>query len=400
MMPPLPLEQAQAQLLALATPRAIEQIAVAEAAGRYLAAPLTALRTQPAADLSAMDGYAIRAADLPGPWRIVGESAGGHPFPGTIVTGQAARISTGALLPMGADAVLLQEDCARHGDALTLTGTTPLPVGRHIRRRGMDFAEGTILLPAGTRIGPAQIGLSLTAGHAHLPVRRLPRITIIESGDELAATGAPVAAHQIPASNGAMLAALAATILCKINWIGQVSDNMDALGAALDAACDADIIVTSGGVSVGDHDLIRPALAAYGADLAFWRVAIRPGKPLLVARRQDQIILGLPGNPVSSMVTAYFFLLPLLRAMHGAVACLPRPIRTVLKGSLPAGGPRREFRRGVWDGAAVRDGDVHDSGALASLAISNCLIDRAAGARAATEGAVVEVFTMANGGMA
>ena len=405
----LSLEEAQARLLALAPVLAVEHLAVDEALGRYLAAPLTARRTQPAADLSAMDGYAIAADSLPGPWRVAGESAAGHPYAGTLGAGEAVRIATGALLPTGASAVLVQEDCGRDGDALTLTGTAPDPAHRHIRPRAMDFAEGAALLPAGARIGPAQIALALSAGHTHLPVHRRPRVTIIDSGDELAAPGTPLPPHRIPASNGPMLSALAASVPCHIERLGPVPDDLSALAAALQSASGADVIITSGGASVGDHDLIRPALSACGATLDFWRVAIKPGKPLLVARRSvegpgtgrhEQIIVGLPGNPVASMVTGYFFVLPLLRRLLGATACLPLPVATTMASALPAIGARREFRRGLWDGTAVRDGEQQDSGALASLARANCLIERAAGAPAAQPGEPVLVYPLENGGIA
>jgi molybdopterin molybdotransferase len=396
----LPLEEAQARLLALATPLPVEHVAVGDTVGLYLAEPLTARRTQPAADLSAMDGYAIRASCLPGPWRVVGESAAGHPYPGVVAPGEAVRIATGALVPAGADAVVVQEDCIRTEAHLALTGTPPSPAGRHIRRRATDFAEGVSLLPAGTRIGPPQIALALSAGHTHLPVRRLPRLAIIDSGDELAAPGEACPPHRIPASNGAMLAALAASIPCVIERLGPVPDDLSRLTAALEAGAGADIIVTSGGASVGDHDLIRPALAACGANLDFWRVAIKPGKPLLVATRGGQVIVGLPGNPVASLVTGYFFLLPLLRRLLGASACLPAPVVATLATPLPAGGARREFRRALWDGATVRDGDYHDSGALASLALANCLIDRPADAPAAGAGDKESIYPLDNGGIA
>ena len=403
--PLLPLEEAQARLLALATALPVEHLAADEALGRYLAAPLTARRTQPAADLSAMDGYAIVAESLPGPWRVVGESAAGHPYSATLKHGEAVRIATGALVPTGASAVVCQEDCARDGDNLALTGTAPNPPGRHIRPRAMDFAEGTNLLPAGWRIGPAQIALALSAGHTHLAVRRRPRVTIIDSGDELAHPGSICPPHRIPASNGAMLAALLSGLPCDVERVGPVPDDLTALSQALDGAADADVIITSGGASVGDHDLIRPALEACGATLDFWRVAIKPGKPLLIARRElaggaNQIIVGLPGNPVASMVTGYLFVMPLLRHLLGAAQCLPLPIAATLTCPLPGGDPRREFRRGIWDGSHVRDGELHDSGALASLARAKCLILRTELAPPAQAGEIVTIYPLDNGGIA
>lgn len=397
---PLPLEQAQALLLALAKPLAIELLPIDETLHRYLTEPLRALRTQPAADLSAMDGYALAPDDLAGPWRVVGESAAGHPYAGTLPRGDAVRISTGAILPDGAGAVLLQENCTRDGAVLTLTAGTPSQAGQHIRRKGMDFSEGQALLPGGTRIGPAQIALAITAGHARLPVCRLPHIAIIDSGDELALPGAPCPPQRIPASNGPMLAALARAVPCRITRLGPVADDLPALLAALAQAQGADVIVTSGGASVGDHDLIGPALREWGATIDFWKVAIKPGKPLLVARRGDQIVLGLPGNPVSSMVTAYLFLLPLLRTLLGASHYLPRPISARLITPLAATGSRREFLRARWDGSTIAAGESHDSGALASLALCNALIDRPPHSPPLPEGAVVLAYLLENGGIA
>ncbi|WP_408587837.1 molybdopterin molybdotransferase MoeA [Novosphingobium sp.] len=403
--PPLPLRTAQERLLFLAPQLPVEHRAVAECGGFYLAHPVTARRTQPDAPLSAMDGYALRAADLPGPWTVIGESAAGHPFTGTIGSKQAVRISTGACLPDGADMVLLQEDTAREGDAVTLTGTPPSPVGRHIRPEGMDFLADTPLLGVGTRIGPAQIALAIAGGHQYLRVRRPVRLAVIDSGDELAGPGKPLQPHQIPASNGPMLAALAAFCPVDVTRIGPVPDRLDALVAALDQAKKADIIVTSGGASVGDHDLIRPALEAAGAEIDFWRVGIKPGKPLLVGRRQRsgavaQVILGLPGNPASAFVTGFLFMLPLLRAASGAAEPLPRPIRAPLTGAMAAGGGRMEFLRAYWDGRAVALDPLQDSGALTPLARANALVVREAGAAAVPAGTDVPVYLLETGGIA
>ncbi|MCC6829644.1 MAG: molybdopterin molybdotransferase MoeA [Novosphingobium sp.] len=401
---PLPLEEAQARLLSLATPLPLERSDVDGALGRYLAEPLYARRTQPTFDLSAMDGYAVRAGDMAGPWRVVGESAAGHPHAGLIAPGEAVRIATGAVVPADAGAVILQEDLTRRDGIIELSGEAPVPPHKHIRTRGMDFADGHPLLALGSAIGPAQVALALAAGHKHLTVRRKPRVTIIESGDELAIDCENCPPHQIPASNGAMLAAMAASVPCDRQRIGPVADDLGALAAALDRAADADLVVTSGGASVGDHDLIRPALEAWGAQIDFWRIAIKPGKPLLVATRQSgarrQIVLGLPGNPVSSHISAFLFLLPVLRALLGAAEPLPRPVRTTLAAPLRASGARREFLRAQWDGAAIRAHPLQDSGALTPLAASNALIDRPAHAPAAAAGDAVVAYLLANGGMA
>ncbi|EIZ80288.1 molybdopterin molybdochelatase [Novosphingobium sp. Rr 2-17] len=402
--PPISLEEAQARLLALTTPLAIERVDIEGALGRYLAEPIQARRTQPATDLSAMDGYAVAQGDLTGPWRVVGESAAGHPFAGEVSPGEAIRISTGAALCPGAHAVILQEDIARNGDTISLSGTGPEPGHKHVRPCGMDFSQGADVLPAGVRIGPAQSALAIAAGHAHLPVRRAPRVVIIDSGDELADDPEACAPHQIPASNGAMLLAMVRSLPVEAVRIGPVGDTLAALAAAFARCEDADVIVTSGGASVGDHDLIRPALEAWGAKIDFWRVAIKPGKPILIATRQargrQQIILGLPGNPASSMITAFLFLLPLLRALLGAKKPLPFKVLTRLGAPLRPGGARREFLRAAWDGEHVVAHSVQDSGAMASLAASNAFIDRAVKAPASAKGEEVCIYLLENGGIA
>jgi molybdopterin molybdotransferase len=402
--PPISLEEAQARLLALAPALPVERVDVESAIGRYLSEPLFARRTQPAADLSAMDGYAVKADDLAGPWKIVGESAAGHPYAGGLTSGEAVRISTGAIIPEGAEAVILQEDLSCKDSAITLTGDAPSPPHKHIRQCGMDFAAGEEVLPAGIRIGPAQAALALTAGHRHMPVRRSPAIAVIDSGDELAADPETCAAHQIPASNGAMLVALTRGLPVESRRIGPVADTLEALIGAFDAAADCDVIITSGGASVGDHDLVRPALEKWGANLDFWRVAIKPGKPILVATREHaagrQIVIGLPGNPASSMVTAYHFVMPLLRAMLGADRPVARKISTTLGATVKATGPRREFLRGLWDGETVVPMTLQDSGALRALAASNVLIDRAANAPEGQAGETVQVYLLENGGIA
>jgi molybdopterin molybdotransferase len=400
--PPLPLEEAQARLIALAPALPVETVAIEQAQGRYLAKDLHALRTQPAGDVSAMDGYAVRLGDLVGPWRVIGESAAGHPFGGSPQTGEAVRISTGALLPEGAGCVIVQEDTAREGNTLRLTGEGPLPPDKHVRKAGLDFRTGDQVLQQGTLLGPAQAALALSAGHGTFPVRRLPCVVIIDSGDELATSEGVCAPHEIPASNGAMLVAMVRGLAGEARRIGPVPDQLDALQAAFDEARACDVIVTSGGASVGDHDLIRPALDALGARLDFWRIAIKPGKPLLVATRDrpggTQIIVGLPGNSVSSFVTAYLFVLPLLRAMAGAADPRPRAVTARLAAPLAPVGDRREFVRARWDGECVVPQRVQDSGALASLAASNALIDRPAHAPEALPGEPVRIFLTANGG--
>lgn len=398
MTPPLPPAEAQRRLLAMVEPLPTETVPVEQALGRFLAEALTARRTQPAADLSAMDGYALRGPELAGPWRVIGESAAGHPFGGTVRAGEAVRISTGALIPAGADTILLQEDGDREEENLRLCGDTPRP-GRHIRKAGFDFAEGQVLLEAGSRITAASAALAISAGHAALPVSRRVRLAILDSGDELSADPAQCAPYQVPASNGTMLAMLAAQMPCETRRLGPVADDLGALASALVQAEDADLVVTSGGASVGDHDLVRPALEAWGADLAFWRVAMKPGKPLLVARRGRQTVVGLPGNPVSSYVTAFLLLLPLMRRLLGAASPLPPRAQAPAGAILPAGGKRLEFLRAHWDGVQVTPVSEQDSSALLALAGANALIERPAGGPETPPGTDVPFYIIGNGGI-
>ena len=397
---PLPLGEAQARLLALAPLMPIDHRPATECNGFYTAHPVHSRRNQPAVALSAMDGYAIRAADLPGPWDVIGESAAGHPFAGTIAAGQAVRISTGAALPTGADCVLIQEDALREGTRLRLTGTPPEPPSRHIRPQAMDFAEDALLLPAGTRLNPARIALAIAGGHNLLAVHCAPSVAIIDSGDELVPAGQPAGNFGLPASNGAMLAVMVAELPCRVTSTGPVADRLDDLVAAFEAHGQADVIVTSGGASVGEHDLIRPALARFGAELEFWRVAIKPGKPLLIARRGRQLIIGLPGNPASAFVTAWLFLLPVLRAAMGAADPLPRTFTAPLAAPLTGGGGRMEFIRAFWDGESVTADALQDSGAISPLARANALIERDAGAPPRNIGERVRVFLLDNGAFA
>ena len=389
----LGLEDAQARLLALAPLLPSEIIATDAALGRFLADDIRAARTQPPADLSAMDGYAL--APGKGVWTLVAESRAGAPFPGTLGPGTCARISTGAVVPDGADRVLLQEDATRDGDRI-IAAELP-PHGRHIRARGFDFSAGDVLLTRGTQMTAGRIALALAAGQGTVAVTRRVRVAVMDSGDELASDPAACLPHQIPASNAAMIAAMLTPLGCEVMRIGPVPDDSAALAAALAAAEGTDILVTSGGASVGDHDLIKPALADWGAETAFWRVAIKPGKPLLVATRGTQVILGLPGNPVSSFVTAFLFALPLVRGAMGDPNPLPRAVTMLAGEDLPAIGPRREFLRAVSDGDDIRLAGSQDSSALSALAQADCLVDRPARSRAVAAGEPVKVFRLGNG---
>ncbi|MGH6781215.1 MAG: molybdopterin molybdotransferase MoeA [Sphingomonadaceae bacterium] len=373
-----------------------ETASLADALGRWVACDVTALRTQPAADLSAMDGYAIRFAELPGPWRITGESAAGTTGAPALAPGEAARIFTGAPVPAGADVILVQEEAQRDGDRLMLAGEGPPRVGAHIRRTGSDFTTGATLISRSARITPARIALAATGGHGALPVRRRPRIALLSTGDELVPAGAPTPGARLPSSNAPMLTALlAAETPAIVEDRGIVPDDLAATTAAIAAAGGVDILVTTGGASVGDRDFVRPALEAAGAVLDFWRVALKPGKPLMAGRLGSTIVLGLPGNPVSAFVTARLFLLPLVRHLCGAANPLDRTRPMRLAGSLPATGKRAEYLRGRRVGARVRPLAFQDSAALTALASSDLLIIRPPFSAPAQPGDVVEVLTIA-----
>ncbi len=399
--PLLPFKEAQSRLLALAQPLPTEIVAIEEANGRYLSGDLEAKRTQPAADMSAMDGFAVSAHDCEGPWKIVGESAAGRPYGRRLSRGKAVRISTGAIMPAGAAAVLLQENAKVEGDLLQLANDDR-PTDKHVRNRGFDFVAGDCLLKAGVRLGPAQIAVAIAGGHHFVPACRLSKLAIIESGDELAAIGADLAVHQIPASNGAMLASLAAGHTSSTSLIGPIADDRDEILGAFNKACalDADVIVTIGGASVGDHDLVRPALEKWGAKLDFWRIAMKPGKPLLVARMGRRVVLGLPGNPASAFVTGYLFLLPLLRQLAGSADVWPRAITLPLADELPQTGSRLEFVRGQISPLGVIPIAERDSSAQVALSSADLLIKRNAHAAAMQPGEVVEVYLLQNGGIA
>lgn len=391
---PITLEEAWERLFALVHPLGSETVPVDEAAGRYLAVALDARRTQPDADLSAMDGFAVAG---PGPWRVLGESRAGAPFASSLSGGQAVRISTGAACPAGTEGIVLVEE-GEH-DAGSLAAATP-EAGRYIRRRGFDFHHGAPLLAAGTALGPPQIALARAAGYAHVVVARRPVVAVIECGDELVANPRDCPPGRLPASNGAMVAAMAEGTGAHSQRIGPLPDQRSELAAAFAGARDADVLVTTAGASVGEHDHVRGALADCGADLAFWRVAIRPGKPLLVARQGEQIVLGLPGNPASSFVTAFLFLLPLLRALQGAERAFPVAFPVPLASALPAGGERREFVRGQLRGGQAVPLDERDSSALRTLAAADLLIDRPMAVPAAPAGSPVPCFWLGTGGIA
>jgi molybdopterin molybdotransferase len=386
----LPLDEAQARVFALATSVPVETIPIVDAIGRWVAVNMVALRTQPDRTLSSMDGYAIRFADLPGPWEVIGESAAGRAFGGTISAGQATRIFTGAALPEGADTVLVQEEASREGARLLLTGEGPPRLGSSVRAAGLDFTAGDPLVAQGTAITPAVAALLAVGGHGAIPVRRRVRVAIAATGDELVPAGAPPAAG-LPESNGVMLAGLLARLPVERIDLGILPDDRDVLAAAF-AAVDADVLVTTGGASVGDHDLVRPALEAAGATIDFWRIAMRPGKPMMAGRLGDAVVLGLPGNPVSAFVTATLFLLPLVRRLSGAIDPLARRRMVPLGARLAANDRRADHLRAELRNGIAFPAPAQDSSMLRTLAHADCLIVRSPHAPAADIGDSVEIL--------
>lgn len=387
-------EEAQSRVLALRVPVAVETVPLAEAAGRWAASDVTARRTQPARDLSAMDGYAIRFVDAPGPWRVVGESAAGAPFAGNVGAREAARIFTGAAVPDGADTIIIQEEVARSGDTLIMNGEGPPHAGAHLRRAGSDFARGDQLLAAGDALTPPALALAAMGGHGSIDVRRRIRVAMLSTGDELVAAGTEAGDDRLPDSNAAMLAAMLRALPVEIVDLGIVADDRVAMATAFAGARDCDILVTSGGASVGDHDLVRPVLLELGATLDFWKVAMRPGKPLMAGTLGESLVLGLPGNPVSAFVTATLFLLPLVRHLSGARDPFPRRIAATCADPLPAVGLRTDFVRARWEGGVLIALPSTDSGVLSSLARANALIVRSARSDARAAGQPVEAILL------
>ena len=379
-------EEAQRRLLALASPLPAVNLALNKAHGRYLASDVIARRTQPAADLSAMDGYAVRYADLAAGMQIIGESAAGRPFDGTLQPGQAVRIFTGAQVPNDADTILIQEDAAVLDQRLTITGTGPDHMGRHIRKAGSDFNAGEILLSKGQLLNPGAIAVAAMANYSELSIHKSPIISILASGDELVHPGDSINSAQIPSSNSVMLSAILAALPCEVTDHGIAKDDISALQHKLESCEGSDVIVTSGGASVGDHDLVQTALTDMGAEMDFWRVAIRPGKPIMSGKLGNSIVLGLPGNPSSAFVTSVLFLLPLVRYLSGSTEPLPVFFSAPSLQSLPNGGGRTEFIRARVDSDGIRTFGRQDSGLTTPLAVANALLVRPADSKAAKIG--------------
>ncbi len=376
----LSVEQALARIMDGAAPLGTESVPIAQAHGRVLASALSAQHTQPPFNASAMDGYAVRAADvanLPARLRVTGESAAGRGFHARIESGQAVRIFTGAPVPDGADAIVIQEITTRDGDVVVV-GEGELDPG-YIRTRGFDFAEGKVLLEPGRPLNAREIMLAAAMGHGTVPVRRRPRVALLATGDELVLPGTKPGLDQIVCSNPFGIAAMVTAAGGEPSFIGIAKDTRASLQAKLDEARDADIVVTIGGASVGDHDLVGPVLRERGIALDFWKIAMRPGKPLMYGKIAGQRMMGLPGNPVSSMICTRVFLIPLIRRLLG-LADPDFARRTArLAVDMAANGPRQHYARAVLDTSTVgalgvRPVSSQDSSLIAALAKSDALI--------------------------
>ena len=390
----LAVEAAQAQLLAGITPLPVETVPLRAAASRYPARDYAALRTQPPFDASAMDGYAIRWTDRAGPWTVIGEAAAGRRFDGTVGRGEAARILTGAPLPTGADTVIIQEDVERSGEALRLTRDGPPSLGAHIRRAGLDFSIGDALLAAGTRITPARLGLLAAAGYGAVEVHRRAVVALLATGNELVPPGVRPGPDQIVSSNGVMLATLFEAAGASVIDAGIARDDAGELAAAIAALAHADLIVTIGGASVGEHDLVLPVLRSLGATIDFWKVAMRPGKPMLAGRLGAAQVVGLPGNPVSAFVCAQLFVLPMLRRWQGDPNPLPAPVAARSGTALAASGARRDHLRATLTNGIATAAAMQDSSMLRTLAAGNVLIVRLPHAPAIRAGDIIDCLLL------
>ncbi|MGI9170111.1 MAG: molybdopterin molybdotransferase MoeA [Caulobacteraceae bacterium] len=391
----LSVDEARARMLASVAPLSAEAVPLGRAIGRALAADVVAWRDQPPFAASAMDGWAVRAADCPGNLQVVGESAAGHGFAGAIGEGEAVRIFTGAAVPPGADAVIVQEDARREGDRVVVPAVSE---PRHIRPPGQDFRAGERLLVAGTRLDPWRLSLAAAAGLGEVQAARRPRVAILSTGEEIVEPGAAPGPFQIFNSGTTALAALVSTWGGEAVALAAVGDDAAATAAAVaDAACD--LAVTIGGASVGDHDLVKPALASLGLTLVVESVAVRPGKPTWFGALADgRSVLGLPGNPASALVCAELFLRSLLAALQGADRRLRLvPARAAV--ALPANGAREHWPRARLEHAA--DGVLlatpfpdQDSSLVAVFAQADALIRRPAGAPAAAAGDRLEILAL------
>ena len=395
----LPVADALARILDGVGATGVELVPLLEARGRTLAEPLAAKFSQPPFAVSAMDGYAVRAADvaaIPSSLSIIGESVAGRRFSGRIEASQCVRIFTGAAVPDGADAIVIQEDTTRDGNNITVTEASP--PGLHIRGTGLDFSKGQTLLHAGRILDARALTLAASMGHGVVPCRRRPRVAILATGDELVMPGDVPGPDSIMCSNSFGLAALVEGAGGVPVVLGIARDTHAALAEKIKAADDADILITTGGASVGDHDLVAPALQKAGMTLDFWKIAMRPGKPLMFGQRDTprvkaQRVLGLPGNPVSSLICGRLFLVPLIHAMLGHAQTAAATQAAQVTVALEANGPRTHYMRAVQD----KDGRVtpvasQDSSLVSPLANASCLIVRDVAAPAVPAGGSVNIL--------
>ena len=395
-------EEALARLLAPLAALPPEQVSVADAVGRVLAEDVAARRTQPPFAVSAMDGYAVRADDLatvPVELRIVAEVPAGAGFGGHVGPGEAARIFTGAPMPAGTDTIVIQEDTQREGDRVqVLEGAAR---GRYVRREGLDFSEGDVLLRAGQRLTARDIGLAAAMNRPWLFVHRRPRVGILSTGDEIVMPGDPIGPHQIVSSNSLSLSAFVAACGGIPVWVGNAPDDPAALRQVAAATRGVDLLVTTGGASVGEHDLVRDVLGADGLELDFWQIAMRPGKPLMVGRYRGTPMVGLPGNPVSTLVCALLFLRPALDRLSGAASEEVAPTAR-LGTALSKNDRRQDYLRSRLARAA--DGileafpfEVQDSSMMRLLSEADCLVVRPPHAPAIGAGATVPIVPFPGG---
>ena len=398
--PLLSVADALAAVLSGVRPLGVETVALDLAHDRVLARDIRAGRDQPPFDASAMDGYAVRSQDTAvamARLKLIGTSKAGEGYPRTVRRGETVRIFTGAPMPRGTDAVLIQEN-AQPGAASEIVASESVRGGLHVRRRGLDYAKGEIVLSAGRRLNARDLGMAASLNHPALPVRLRPAVAIAATGDELVRPGMRPGIHQIVSSNTFALAAAVSRFGGSPTDVGVVPDKLSAIKAAIRRNARADILVFTGGASVGEHDLVRQALAESGIRLDFWKIAMRPGKPLIFARHGRQRILGLPGNPVSALVCARIFLKPLIAALLGMRSEDDR-VTARLGAAMKANDLREEYARGTL--ARAGDGtlvampfDTQDSSMLKVFQRAQCLIIRPPFAAAATEGTVVEVLPL------
>nr|WP_249802769.1 gephyrin-like molybdotransferase Glp [Bradyrhizobium sp. 44] len=398
----MPVSDALAAVLAGAEPLPEEMISLDQAYHRVLARDVAARRTQPPQAMSAMDGYAVRAADaatIDSELTIIGEVAAGRPFAGMVGAGEAVRIFTGGVVPGGADAVVIQEDTVAAGKRVTIKEAAI--AGRHIRPAGVDFREGDVLLRKGSRLTERDLALAAGMNHPHLAVYGRPKVAILATGDELVMPGSTPGHGQIVYSNGYALHALARSEGAETIDLGIAADTLEATTAGIRRAREsgADILITTGGASVGDHDLVQQALRDEGIAMAFWKIAMRPGKPMMHGRLGAMGVIGLPGNPVSSYVCAFLFMVPLIRALSGRSVLHHRRERAVLGRDVSANDQREDYLRAHLeerdDGTRVVLPVNHqDSSLLANLAAAQVLLVRAPFAPKAEAGTACEVLRL------